>query len=485
MKNKITYLLVFLLFISALQGFNTSAKNVKESVSSRDFTHTVLVEVATAQSCKPCHYWSETIQDIYETGDYDFQYVEMIVFDHNDDILNDDAADWFSYYGAGSVPKNIMDGDYRQIGNKSETFIEYLNECGNRAVADISASMTVLWLGNATIQVDIFIKNNEASDYNGHIRASITENISRYNTNNGEPYHFGFLDFAFDMDIAITAGGTYTDSMTWNGNEHQDNLGNNFGDISSDNIQVIMGVLNDDTGYVDETVKACVGENDPPDEPSNPNPTDGEGEVDINTHLSWECNDPDGDDITYDIYLGTNNPPPLIKSNHETNSYDPGTLDPETTYYWEIIAWDLPGDFTSGPIWEFTTGQGQNNPPDTPTITGPSDGKPGQELTFVFNAVDPDGDDVRFIINWGDTKSDTTDFVASGSDKSVSHVWNAEDSYTITAYAEDEFGSFGPEVTFTIVIPRDKAINNPFLNWLQSHPNLLLLLQILLPNLGL
>jgi hypothetical protein len=296
-KKKIALLIVFILVISTLQGLNTSAKKLNEDVSSRDFTHTVLVEVATSQNCEPCHYWSQTIHDIYDSGDYDFQYVEMIVFDYDGEVLNDRAMDWDNYYDIGSYPTSILDGDYRRKGNNSEVFISYLNECGNRAVADISASMTVLWLGDATIQVNIYIKNNEVTQYNGHIRAAITEIVSRYNTKLGEPYHFGFLDYAFDMDIAITAGGTYTDSMTWDGNEHQDNHGNDFGDIDPENIQVTMGVLNDDDGYVDETVKAYVSDNNPPNEPSNPNPADGEGEVDIDTDLSWNCSDPDGDDV--------------------------------------------------------------------------------------------------------------------------------------------------------------------------------------------
>ena len=64
MKDKIAYLLVFILVISTIQGLNTSAKNIQEDVSSRDFTHTVFVEVATAQTCKPCHYWNKNIYDI-------------------------------------------------------------------------------------------------------------------------------------------------------------------------------------------------------------------------------------------------------------------------------------------------------------------------------------------------------------------------------------------------------------------------------------
>jgi len=59
--------------------------------------------------------------------------------------------------------------------------------------------------------------------------------------------------------------------------------------------------------------------------------------------------------------------------------------------------------------------------------------------------------------------------------------WNAAiGTYTITAHAEDEFGLAGPSATYTVTIPRDKAINRLFLNWLHSHPNLLPILQKLI-----
>jgi parallel beta-helix repeat protein len=125
-----------------------------------------------------------------------------------------------------------------------------------------------------------------------------------------------------------------------------------------------------------------------------------------------------------------------------------------------------------------------SQPPYAPSIIGPNSGKPGEELTFIFNAVDPDGDDVRFIIDWGDTNNDTTTFVPSGIDKSASHIWSTEDTFTITVFAEDVFGNIGPSTTKQITIPRDKTFNNLLLNWLQSHPNLFPLMQKLIQQLG-
>jgi hypothetical protein len=124
-----------------------------------------------------------------------------------------------------------------------------------------------------------------------------------------------------------------------------------------------------------------------------------------------------------------------------------------------------------------------NDPPSVPSIYGPVNGDAGEELTYTFSAVDPDGDDVRFIIEWGDINTDITYFVPSGADQTASHTWASPATYTITAKAEDTSGNIGPEATFTVTIPRDKAINNPILNLLQSHPNLFPLLQLLLHRL--
>ncbi|MDP8202586.1 MAG: FISUMP domain-containing protein [Candidatus Tenebribacter burtonii] len=92
-----------------------------------------------------------------------------------------------------------------------------------------------------------------------------------------------------------------------------------------------------------------------PNPPSNPNPVNGVSDLSIDTILSWTCSDPNGDELTYDVYFGVSSSPPLINSNHTSMNYDPGTLDNGTTYYWKIVASDGL-DETEGPVWEFTTG---------------------------------------------------------------------------------------------------------------------------------
>ena len=96
--------------------------------------------------------------------------------------------------------------------------------------------------------------------------------------------------------------------------------------------------------------------NHPPNEPSDPDPEDGATDVDIDADLSWTGGDPDpGDTITYDVYFGTTSPPPKVAGSQTATSYDPGTLDYSTTYYWQIVSWDSQGASTEGQIWHFTT----------------------------------------------------------------------------------------------------------------------------------
>jgi len=104
-------------------------------------------------------------------------------------------------------------------------------------------------------------------------------------------------------------------------------------------------------------------QNNPPNQPSNPDPYNGEPGVDINVNLSWSCSDPDGDPLTYNVYFGMTTPPPLVVSNQPNTTYDPETMNYNKIYYWKIIAWDNHNANTSGPIWNFTTKKDPHSPP--------------------------------------------------------------------------------------------------------------------------
>ena len=84
---------------------------------------------------------------------------------------------------------------------------------------------------------------------------------------------------------------------------------------------------------------------------SKPNPANGATNVSTTPALSWTAG---SGAIFHDVYFGTDSSPGFIGS-QEGSTFDPGTLDEETTYYWRI---DENGDqgTTSGIVWSFTTG---------------------------------------------------------------------------------------------------------------------------------
>jgi len=120
-----------------------------------------------------------------------------------------------------------------------------------------------------------------------------------------------------------------------------------------------------------------------------------------------------------------------------------------------------------------------NQPPGAPTISGPSNGNVNVPYTYTFTSVDPDGDDVSYYINWGDgTYSGWTECYPSGNPYTETHTWVAKGTYVIQAIARDcPCELEGPESTYSVTIPRDKAIKAPFLQFLDSHSNFLPLLR--------
>lgn len=395
-KKLISLFICVIIFISSSVLISS-----KESTNRSNYSHTVFAGAALTQGCSPCHYWNQEIFSVYNSSEYDFQYASMIVYDKQGDVLIREAYDWDSYYGITTYPSTIFDGNYQRInGNHSDLLLGKINASGNRTVANISANITLNWLGNATINVNVTIKNNDSISYNGSIRAFVTEIVSRYNTVFGDPFHFGFLGFALIGNISIDPGETYTNSTNWNGNDHEDEHGNDFGDINSHNIKVILAVYNENDGYVDESNSAIIP-NHPPSIPSNPYPANGSTGVDVNVDLSWFCEDSDDDPLTYNVYFGNNSPPPKVVDNQSDTTFNPGFLNIYTKYYWQIVVWDNYNESTTGPIWDFTTRI--NNPPNVPDKpTGPSNGSRGVEYTFFTRTTDPDDDQVFYKWDWGD-----------------------------------------------------------------------------------
>jgi len=94
--------------------------------------------------------------------------------------------------------------------------------------------------------------------------------------------------------------------------------------------------------------------NFPPETPVNPIPENNSIEQNPTT-ISWECTEPEGEALTYDVYFGTTETPELIEENYTTNSYELPELTGNQKYYWKIIAKDTYGNEINGILWNFTT----------------------------------------------------------------------------------------------------------------------------------
>lgn len=117
------------------------------------------------------------------------------------------------------------------------------------------------------------------------------------------------------------------------------------------------------------------------------------------------------------------------------------------------------------------------HPPSKPkTPWGLSSGKPGRKYTFTTSSNDPDGDMVYYMWDWGDGN-----FSEWLSTNKASYTWKKEAKFNIRVKAKDNYGvesDWSDPLVFST--PKNKSIQSPFLYFLEHHPHLFLLLQLLL-----
>jgi len=282
-------------------------ENIKSNNSPKDYTHTVLVEVGTATWCPSCPASNSAWHSIYASGDYDFEYTEL-VYDKNSK-----ASSRFNQFNPAFVPTSYWDGgEFVCPGTNVGTFKNYLDASGSRNVPDLVAYLDVTWKSGAKLEIDYSVDNNEGSSYPGRLRIYVLELESTYyNDYSGNPYYHGFLDFAVDKNINIPASGSISDTITW------DASAAGFPGVSEDNLQVILAVFDDDghqsysdppsgnpftAYYSDECIAAVPGggsTNKPPERPEIGGPKT--GVLDTSYDFTFTSTDPDGDDIRFYI----------------------------------------------------------------------------------------------------------------------------------------------------------------------------------------
>lgn len=184
--------------------------------------------------------------------------------------------------------------------------------------------------------------------------------------------------------------------------------------------------------------------NQPPSEPTDGFPLVFSTRVSTDTVLSWNSTDPDGDNITYDVYFAANDYDllSLVSSNQDLSVYDPGILEIGTRYYWQIIATDEHGLSTTGNVWYFTT----SYPPNASTNPSP----PIDAFNLHTNVLlswegsDPDEDEILTYDVYLEADDSSPDILVSNDQTTNYFSINSlsEDTdYYWQVIAKDENGS--------------------------------------------
>ena len=182
-----------------------------------------------------------------------------------------------------------------------------------------------------------------------------------------------------------------------------------------------------------------------PSAPYDPTPEDGKTGVSTNITLRWNAYDPDGDTLRYDIYLGENENPELVESNHIEKFYKPADLENCTSYYWRVDVKDSKGAKRSGPTWRFKTTESSS--PDIKwgkTYGGSSDDVANKVIVTkdgyvvvgsVNNSSDYDGK-VILISREGVILKEIS--LGGSSDDVLTDVKEIDDGYILVGYTKSE-----------------------------------------------
>jgi hypothetical protein len=116
-----------------------------------------------------------------------------------------------------------------------------------------------------------------------------------------------------------------------------------------------------------------------------------------------------------------------------------------------------------------------NNPPNTPDISGAAEGTPGNQYLYNIVTVDPEGQNIYYFVDWGDNT--TTGWLGpyvSGTEIHVTHSWAADGNYTIKAKAKDTMDAESAWGTLDVIMPFEVNLINSnqqqfFIELLNQH----------------
>ena len=139
-----------------------------------------------------------------------------------------------------------------------------------------------------------------------------------------------------------------------------------------------------------------------PDTPTrlfNPAPSNNMTNVPVtDVVLSWSYEDPDSDNIRFDVYLNNMNTP-LFRNLEDSRVTLDQRLSGNTVYTWQVVARDEHGNISRSPVWRFTT---RNHPP-TIRLLSPANNATGITgvITLRWQGEDLDNDPLTYEVFFG------------------------------------------------------------------------------------
>ncbi len=235
----------------------------------------------------------------------------------------------------------------------------------------------------------------------------------------------------------------------------------------------VVGKLNNEED-IESEIWSFTTLNNPPDAFDLSLPENEATNVALDTKLEWlAATDPNGDPVTYDVWLDTSNPPEVQVAFETSDVFFMPTTESGTTYYWQVIAKDDMGAATESEIWSFTT---LNNPPAAAVLTSPDNGAVDVALDVTLEwqaSIDPDGNEVSYDVlldmNHPPQALIATDIaelfftttVATG----TTYYWQVISKDDKGASTESEIWNFktGGSISYDVVLlkPENEAVDVP------------------------
>lgn len=170
-------------------------------------------------------------------------------------------------------------------------------------------------------------------------------------------------------------------------------------------------------------------------------------------YLEWSAQDPEGEALNYDVYMGTTTDPPGMVMGFTFSHLDFSNLNLSggTTYYWRVTAHDPDGFATDGPLWTFQTKTVV--PPNPPSDPSPVDGATDVSRfpTLKWKGSDPNNQALRYVVTLGTSQSSGLDYGSESDSLQLSNALEIGTQYywRVTAINADNGSTAGPWWTFT------------------------------------